>query len=1400
MKYFLPTKYNIISNNKNLFDIINEGYSIELGNIDLNLSEHLLNGEEIPLSSITSLLLTPSGNGNITGKDNEEIKIQFNYLFNQIMSSSSTIIIFTFGTISYYEDIKEKKAALIFYPVQYKKQTDTIQLIETPFLNVALLTKLVDLKYLTINQKKRIEKNFENINTITDIDDMLLHLVSYIKISVGTTSYLTTVRIDYPEEYFDYEKFSIIKGIHEEHVLPFLTNYYNKVHEITPLNIEQKYALSKVHNGESICIDGAFGSGKTETVINIIADQLYENKKILYVNKCKKEINNLKRRLTNLHLENFIFDGTTNLEDYKSNNSFELTKVQNNNEFMFSNIELFGKSYHRYHYFEILKELVCLNNSKDLYSFEIEPILEKPEIEDICSILDNIEKYLNNITVIKDNVWSNLQTQYNKTAPKELKETINSFYNLSINYFDKVNQLTTKNHLKPITYFSEITRLDQIVDTLSFVQPLSIWFEDNFFEDAYQSIKEIEELIKKNDNLNIFYDNYINRNYKHGSMKELYNNLNLHDVNLINKILSNQSKIEELFNRINNLINSINNSKKIFNKYFNIGNIDKNYQFYLDLYRYLSKNSHINVSWSKEYCSNKKEYYNNHSAFIKYYNIYLESKNKLKYYNFLLNDYLNIDITLSDKKILKSLNVKISKQEEIANVVKDIKDAVKAASDLITNFPYEIEDNNKIDLELNYYYNFLKFISTFNDNKDNNYSELFVLYLKNKQYLNNPINNEIYNNLRLFTFNYETLYEVINTLNYFNININTTTIVTSLNEIKDNIPLLEKYIKFKKETYNNFISNKLTVDDILTLINKDEESDDERTLLLAKEERFKSLFGDMYKGVDTKTEEILKVISSFRIYKSLLVKDYNYKEENIENIIKTLIIETKKIRGLKNNWDHLFRKTFSFYINPDFKFINKSFDKILQTIKDHIDKFDELDNTFIVVDNIKKLKTYGLYKLINKIVNGEVTNNLKDSFKLSIFNKYFTNLVKTDADFSIQLLMEEVENNKEYEKNLCNNNLYNLVKRYRSKGISIINKLMSYSTNNQSLINIYKRPIGKKLILVDNYTFIDINEIVSNYDLVIIDDAHVSTISKYGSLDFKQQLVILGDRESKYSYFNGLLNRIPKERMIHFNKRYYDINEELNNQINNKNQYIYNPKNMVIIDHFETYEEISKKVALSFIKDDKYIVVKTLDDNLSIKIYRGVIQALIDLNIDINEELLYKLSNHLQIGKSYDDVDYYADELYLLTEHVLSLDDYQKYLEIKNNRTKKLIICTFSSDAKSIYENYKLISKHENREIQKDTVEYQIYQALDKKGIKVIPARRSSGLLNLIIPTTKSIIGILIVDENVQTSYYFTDEYNYLDTMFKKYHWNLITLSMYDIYMDIDKVINNIISIYHSGE
>ena len=207
-----------------------------------------------------------------------------------------------------------------------------------------------------------------------------------------------------------------------------IKNYFTKVKAILPTNIDQKYTIIKAAMGENFAVDGKLGSGKTYTILNIIADFITKGKKILYVNQDLDNVWDLEKNLRFLDLEHYVLNLTKSLRDINvpkmslpqlSNTDFKLEDLEIITRFEQGLDEKINGFSIRY----ILETLSTLRNSDEMLTpIEIEENLQKYEVLSLYSDLKKVEEAILITGKYDDNIWKKLNISHNNITEDEIKD------------------------------------------------------------------------------------------------------------------------------------------------------------------------------------------------------------------------------------------------------------------------------------------------------------------------------------------------------------------------------------------------------------------------------------------------------------------------------------------------------------------------------------------------------------------------------------------------------------------------------------------------------------------------------------------------------------------------------------------------------------------------------------------------------------------------------------------------------------------------------------------------------------------------------------------------------------------------------------------------------------------
>ena len=584
---------------------------------------------------------------------------------------------------------------------------------------------------------------------------------------------------------------------------------YNEISSPLPYDSTQLKAVIDANRGRSFILDGPPGTGKSQTIVNIMINAIKNNKTVLFVAEKKAALDVVYKRLENIKLDRFA-------------------------------LELHSNKANKTDFFKKLEKSMNLGETKKPSDYEnkIEQLnLKKLELLDIInrihknkyyySLYECIEIYLSNNSTIKP-LDSNLINIYNEDIHNEIIDLLDKIINISCQITDFDNSLIKILGIKELSYYEK----DNL--RLDFSNLLNSF--DNSYYDIIKFIKNIgiDTELKQGDIKNILriIDNTFNQSIYYD---KLSNYKNIDDLSLINGIFDK--------------INSLNEYKKKhdyidFNK---ISNIDYNLRINelkedLSFFKRLKRNKEIKEELSNILTINKIEYeFDKYYYDIKEYNELLNSINENKYVLDLYVDDFDIQSveliknkfndTLKYSNLLNSINnlldyneaieifLEIKDDAELSNNFNNIKNNVISYQKLENEFTnkyklrYELLNIDKYIELLNNNYPFSDFINMAAINKI--IDRLNELNLTS--FINLLINNEIkvneLKNIYIKSLANELIERYFNdsSINYFNSSSFDSDILKYRELINDYSKLTIEEISYLKS--NNLIHGNINYKD-----------------------------------------------------------------------------------------------------------------------------------------------------------------------------------------------------------------------------------------------------------------------------------------------------------------------------------------------------------------------------------------------------------------------------------------------------------------------------------------------------------------------------------------------------------------------------------------------------------
>lgn len=691
-----------------------------------------------------------------------------------------------FGIFSFKENIKAKNeyyAPIFLYPIEIFKDKNKLYKIKSlnqePIINTSLIEYLKDEFNLDLDLNLEIPYLKEN----EDVVDLNAIFNEFKKILKENSSFSI-----YEEAFigrFSFSKFIMrndIKTKKEEIsknkiIKSFLNGRkeINKNGEIgsndlenisiykdlalpLPYDSTQLKAILSANNKESFVMIGPPGTGKSQTIANIIINSIYNGKKVLFCSEKKAALDVVYNKLENLKLDTFALEIHSNKQDKKivldnlnetltfgnvakNKNFLNLIYNINENEEELKNIVILMnkkgsfdlsllEAISRYEKFDsFIKEIIIENELFD--SFDIKKLSELNRILNKLSKLEILFlPFKNNPLKIYDNTFYSID--FKNDLSLLLASTINSIDNLLEN-----NDSLLKLNRLDLTNISTIEKLFNVFTFIKNNETNTYLLKSSFDESHLKRLKEMvikeEEFYKQRGNLILIFDKNLDL-------------LNGEELLFEYKKIQNMSLIKKTF-ALNKLIGTL-KKNSISPKYINSSSLEN-----------------VVVSLNN-YKLEKSEVKKNSLILKSYFKDDYDEKNEINY-----EKIINIiDNTIELNKNLLSLKNERFKEKELIDIIEYLlKNNEKAVENLSDNFL--LLKNNLSTLESKFNFDFIQIENS--SSLNNLSSELSYIYqnidlLNEYSEFNSSIKKveELTNNLLIDLYkngeSFENIYKIFN--------------------------------------------------------------------------------------------------------------------------------------------------------------------------------------------------------------------------------------------------------------------------------------------------------------------------------------------------------------------------------------------------------------------------------------------------------------------------------------------------------------------------------------------------------------------------------------------------------------------------------------------------------------
>jgi len=550
---------------------------------------------------------------------------------NALKEHGSNVLYLSFGVLKWFDENNNSvETQLFFVPVEINKKLYDNFYIESLegdiFFNPVLKEKLEQFGI-------KFDFNFDENLNIAEAMKLFKLMVKDSKWIINNYVYLGIISFTNNTIYNDIKNnHDLIKNNELTRALAgdldIIKKLNNKMPEKTDYSIDtimdadssQLNAIYAARCGASFILNGPPGTGKSQTIANIIADSIKNNKSVLFVSEKYAAIDVVKKRLEKLNLSDYILEFHGNKP--KSEIIKSLYKSITDND-------------------SIIEEKMPVDRYSDTLNNYIKAIHSKREKLNI-SIYEACNIYLKNKTDLSIKIDDKL-LEISKEDLDNIEFQLSEFddYIDIIENYNKIIKNFNINKFKDDseTFYKVIKDLllniDKLLESIDIIYNISgIKIENlNSLEIVYNIVNSINTEITLNSNY--FNINYINESYE---LIEKYNKTKSEYDYMLEILLKKRSleflnlDIPKLRNDFRNIYKSklkrlSSNYKSLFNEIIN-STVDKSRNNYEDI---------LNDLDYAERIKDKENELNNINLLMKEKNISIDEKSKILYAKNIIN-------------------------------------------------------------------------------------------------------------------------------------------------------------------------------------------------------------------------------------------------------------------------------------------------------------------------------------------------------------------------------------------------------------------------------------------------------------------------------------------------------------------------------------------------------------------------------------------------------------------------------------------------------------------------------------------------------------------------------------------------------------------------------------------
>ena len=1151
-------KVNISPISNSLLNVFTDNYYLELGNIDYQVIERILKRELVSVDEVACYDIQNIGVGHAskTTKDLRDI-VPYIY-FENIQNKERSIQLFiTCGLLSKVVANKAETFApivliqvkLLFIDGKYYLQSNGI-----PTENTILFNGLAKSELSMVN-----EKAINSFATIYDIDEFCMQFTRLNNYVVKLENYLTFAFTNLPSIVMDHDRYTLSSNF-----ASYLGNKYyipgkDEICNITTLNDKQRLAIQRVNCEDNFAISGVVGTGKTTALVNIASDAIKKGKRVLYVSANTSSIEKVEAIYTDLQIGNLV----ANLTDPLLGKSFfQKPKVKKIN-IKDNNIQLVKAynvvdDYEKYitgrvldfRFVDVIKELMKLNTPSDEIEIDDLSGIYKHEGFEIINALEKIEKVRKVLAKPKDSMFSNIPVNNDieySDVPFEIVANLNDFYNQLLAY---KQALETEYGLNPIPNYAKFKNVVSDIEKLNINDVPASWITPNqekYYEakDAFSDFKARVYQVKETKSI----IDWEFRNLDGVDVNELINNLTgsyftISDIEKINNVIFNIKKLLSVAKNSVDIIEKLKAFLNDFNKKYDYnGKFDSNWiRELIGFSQFINENYVYNKWCNLNRCQFFKSEISKYEQILTNYEV-----SKEEYYKvFKSNKDYEVGLAKLEKAIETKKPYRQFSLDEIKKIASDVKaNLINPQSIDKAYSEYESLVGVGFSLDFNAsakFANFYDYITSINkENLRRSFTRILVL----------PSNDDVRRVARQFNdqvsmadsllANFNTILAYISlpkkytnqVLDYYDIMLVLDDAYQYLEKINQTNELMRKIVKEDLE-YVKF-DYYLRLKELLKNYDLAEEKLDQAN-------DYSNLYGALYRKGQTTLNDVAQLLTSFANYmdyfstKEALVKSLDQDNNKMINALldqaNSVIFE---INDAFNAYNKIFKDGIGEYYYGELDQVIAHWEKIL-------DSKAELDTYLDFTNQIRVLFKHKLFKLANLIINGEI-NDIVNLFKYRyykmVYDTYKGGVANPISTKNAENALRQIIN---YEKIYIANNINELKKMCSDENVKF---------ENLDFDRYIEATRGIKYLYLCDVKTLNRYISISQFDLVLVDDANLLDADDYDKAISAKQVVVAGEESYRMAITSSLITRFRSESLMTFDYRYVPTPLEVSNRLKN---------------------------------------------------------------------------------------------------------------------------------------------------------------------------------------------------------------------------------------------------------